>query len=142
MILKNYTMKKLIFLILLMPIFAHAQLPQNDRWKLLYEDTIAKTKTYVDSQTITFNDYFEIKKKVYLIWIRTYHDFSDGKYSQYDNMHIAISMSSSQYELKSLVKFNNGNVTDSQQFDNFNWLDIVPESNAELVLNYCKKLNN
>ena len=42
-------MKKLLLLLFLMPLFAHAQFPLNDRWKLLYEDTVAKEKTFIDT---------------------------------------------------------------------------------------------
>ena len=134
-------MKKLILFLLLLPIFAQAQLPQNDRWTLLYEDKTANEKTFIDTQTITDVDYFEGHEKVYLIWIRTYHDFSMGKYTQQDDQHIAIDLKTSQYEINSFVKYKDGNVTDKEQFIRFNWLDIAPESSAELILNYCKKLN-
>ena len=134
-------MKNIVLVLLLAPIFAHAQLPQNDRWAILYDNTKANEKTYIDTQTITFLDFFEGHQNVYLIWIRTYHDFSMGKYSQQDDQHMAIDLSLSQYEIKSFVKYKDDNIVDKGQFNLRDWLDIAPESNAELILSYCKKLN-
>jgi len=134
-------MKKIILILLLAPIFAHAQSQQNDRWALLFEDNTKNEKTYIDTQTITVVDFFEVHHKVYLLWIRTYHDFSNGKYSQHDDQHMAIDLSLSQYEIKSFVKYKDDNIVDKGQFDQRDWLDIAPESSAELILNYCKKLN-
>jgi len=134
-------MKRLIIFLLLAPIFANAQSPLNDRWTILYDNPKADEKTYIDTQTISFNDYFETQQKVYLIWIRTYHNFSMGKYDEYDDQHIAISLSTSQFELKSAAKHKDGNLINNVQGQRLQWLDIPPESNGELILNYCKKLN-
>lgn len=133
-------MKKLILFLLLAPVFAYAQLPQNDRWTLLYESPKTNEKTYIDTQTITTQDYFDGHEKVYLIWLRTYRDLSGDKYSERNDSHMAFDLALSQLEIKSVTKYKDGNVIDSQQAKNWNWIDIVPESNGELVLNYLKKL--
>jgi DNA-binding GntR family transcriptional regulator len=134
-------MKRLALFLLLTPIFAHAQSPVSDRWALLYDNPKANEKTYIDTQTITFNDYFEGVEKVYLIWVRTYHNISIGKYDDYEDQHIAISLSTSQFELKSVSKHKDGNIINEVPVNHLRWLDIPPESNGELLLSYCKKLN-
>ncbi len=135
-------MKKLIFLLLLVPTFALAQLPQSDRWTLLYDNPKINQKTYIDTQTITVLDYLDGHSKVYLIWLRTYTDLSTTHYKERVDAHMAFDLSQSQFEMKSIAKFkDDGTVIDNQQIKIFNWADIVPESNGELILNYLKRLN-
>ena len=58
------------------------------------------------------------------------------------DQHLAIDLKLSQYELKSFVNHNDGNVSDSKQFNKWDWIDIVPETRGEFILNYCKTLSN
>jgi len=134
-------MKKLTFLLLLSPIFAHAQLPKSDRWTLLFENPKTNEKTYIENQTITGVKYFDGRVQAYLVWIRVYKDLTTDSYVERNDEHLAIDLSVSQYELKSVAKYDkDGNAIDSHQFDIPRWIDIVPESNGELILNYLKKL--
>ena len=135
-------MKKLIFLLLLLPVFVKAQLPQNERWKLLEGASNDNKKVYIDTQTINFNKFFEVQRDVYLVWIRIYQDSSNGTYTKYDDEHMAISMSTNKFEFTSIVNHKDGNVINSQQFEIPNWIDIVPESLGEIIFNYCKNLKN
>ena len=135
-------MKKLMLLLLLLPLFVKAQLPQNDRWKLLAGDANDNKKVYIDTQTVNFNNYFEGQRNVYLVCIRTYSDSSNGQYTQFDDQHMAISMYSNKIGVTSVVNHKDGNVANSQQFLTPGWIDIVPESLGEIIFNYCKNLKN
>ena len=135
-------MKKLIFLLLLVPTFAFAQLPQSDRWTLLYENSKTNQKTYIDTQTITALDYLDGHSKVYLFWLRTYTDLSSTHYNERMDVHMAFDLSRSQFEMKSLSKFkDDGTVIVNQQIEISSWIDILPESHGEIILNYLRKLN-
>lgn len=134
-------MKRLILALLLIPIFAHSQTPQSDRWVLLFEDKTANTKTYIDTQTIEFLDYFEDQQNVCVFWVRTFRDFSNGTYHEQDDNHLAIALGAKQYGMKSYTNRKDGNIIDSKTFSLVQWSDIEPETNAELLLNYCKNLH-
>jgi hypothetical protein len=134
-------MKKLIFFLLLAPLFAHAQLPKSDRWTLLFEDPKTNQKTYIDNQTITEVKYYDGHMKGYLVWVRVYKDLTADSFSERMDEHLAVDLSVSQYELKSVAKYDkDGGSTFTHQYDIPNWIDIVPESNGELILNYLKKM--
>ncbi|HWD88998.1 MAG TPA: hypothetical protein VG367_12775 [Mucilaginibacter sp.] len=134
-------MKKLALALLLLPMFAHSQTPLSDRWKLLFEDKTTKTKTYVDTQTIEFLNYFDVQKNVCLCWAKTFSNFSNGTYHEQTDIHMAIALDAKQYGYKSYTDRKDGNVTKTNTFLIVQWNDIEPETNAELLLNYCKNLH-
>jgi hypothetical protein len=134
-------MKKLILSLLITPIFALAQLPQNDRWTLLYQDHKTQEKTYVDNETIICYAHFDCYLRVYLISARTYHHFSGGKYSRHDDQSMAVALGEARYEVKSVIKYSNGHVVYSRQYKKPAWVSVVPKSREQYILNYLEKLD-
>jgi len=135
-------MKRLILALLLVPMFARSQqAPLSNRWKLLFEDKTENTKTYIDTQTIEFLDFFDVQRNVCLCWLRIYSDFSNGIYHDQNDTHLAIALAAKQFGYKSFTDRKDGNVTKTNTFIVIKWSDIEPETNVELILNYCKNLH-
>lgn len=134
-------MKTLILALLLIPIFGRAQTSQSDRWSFIYEDKAAYTKSYIDTQTIEHLDDFETHKNVYSVWIKTVSDFSDGIFHKENIVHMVIDMDAKQIGFKSAVSRKDGATVESKTLLFAKWDDIVPESNGEIILNYCKNLH-
>jgi len=133
-------MKRLILVLLLMPIFARSQTSQSDRWSFIFEDKTTSIKYYIDTQTIEHVDYFEAHKNVYSVWIKSFSDFSNGIYHKEDITHMVIDMDSKQIGVKSYIGRKDGTAIANKQFVLAEWSDIIPETNGEILLNYCKNL--
>ena len=131
-------MKKLILALLLIPMFAHSQSTQSARWSLIYEDKEGAGKTYIDTQTIEHLESFEAHPDVYSIWIKTLSKFSDGVYHQEDVAHMVFDMGKKQYGVKSIVSKKDGAIIVNNTVLFVQWSDVVPETNSEILLNYCK----
>lgn len=134
-------MKRLILALLLIPMFARSQTPQSDRWSFIFEDKTANTKSYIDTQTIERVDYFEGHQNVYTVWIKTFSDFSNNIYHTEIITHMVIDMNTKQYGLKSAISRKDGTMVDNKTLTLVQWNDIVPETNSEILLNYCKALH-
>ncbi len=134
-------MKKLIIILLFLPVFAHSQQASvSDRWKLLYKSESGDSKTYIDTQTIEHLDFFEGHPDVYSAWVKTLSDFSNGIFHKEDVVHMLVKMKDKQVGVKSLVSKKDGTTLANKTFLVAEWNDIVPETNGEILLNYCKSL--
>ncbi len=134
-------MKRLLLMVLFIPMFAHSQTPPSDRWSLIFEDKTANSKWYIDTQTIDQLEYFEGHANIYSAWLKHLSDFSSGVYHKEDIQHMVIDMNMKQFGIKSVVSRKDGVNVQSETFKYIQWSDVVPESNSEIVLNYCKNLH-
>src|SRR5665213_844907 len=108
-------MKRLLLMVLLIPMFAHSQTPQTDRWSFVSEDK-TNTKYYIDTQTIEHLDDFEMHKNVYSVWIKSFSDFSSGIYHKEDIVHMVIDMDTKQIGIKSFIDKKDGTIVTSKQY--------------------------
>ena len=138
-------MKKLYLFILIatLPLITKAQ---TDRWKLLYSDTTKKEKTYIDTSRITKLFYLDGHTHLLVIWLRTLSNpTQQGEYVQQADTKVVVDVPNSQLEYKSVLVKYNDKVTSQKQYDEMQWTDIFPETNEEILLNYCSnflKSNN
>jgi len=138
-------MKKLYLFILIatLPLITKAQ---TDRWKLLYSDTTKKEKTYIDTFRITKLSYLDGHTHLLVIWLRTLSNpTQQGEYVQQADTKVVVDVPNSQLEYKSVLVKYNDKVTSQKQYDEMQWTDIFPETNEEILLNYCSnflKSNN
>ena len=119
---------------------------QTDRWKLLYSDTTKKEKTYIDTFRITKLSYLDGHTHLLVIWLRTLSNpTQQGEYVQQADTKVVVDVPNSQLEYKSVLVKYNDKVTSQKQYDEMQWTDIFPETNEEILLNYCSnflKSNN
>ena len=135
-------MKRLILVLLLIPAFAYSQRAAiSDRWKLIFKSEIGDTQTYIDTQTIEHLDYFEARANVYSAWIKSLSDFSNGIFHKEDIVHMVVDIDTKQIGIKSLVSKKDGKTLANKTYIAVDWNDIVPETNGETLLNYCKNLH-
>ncbi len=124
-------------LIGILPLITKAQTPSK-RWKYLYSDSIKNEKTYIDTATIQKSDGADGHLDIVVIWIRRLSKPNpQGEYAQQDDVKIFVDVLNRQFEVKSELERYNGNST-QHVVNSLQWIDVPPESNGEIILNYCK----
>ena len=113
---------------------------QDSKWKLLYSDSTTKQKTYVDTYRTQQLDFLDAHLHIVVIWLRVFSQpTQQGEYVQQEDEKFAIDPINNQYEIKAYLKRYNGKIIEQKQLDGMSWTDIYPETNAELLLFYCKE---
>jgi len=112
-----------------------------DRWLFLYSEG-TKSKTYVDTKSVTISDFIDGHNKVFIIWVRTCSKPYEGEWVQQDDQKLIVDVSQNQFELKAIVKRYNGKIIEQKEFYNIEWVDALPETNGETFINFCKEIIN
>jgi len=107
----------------------------------------SKDKTYlVDTSKNDIKQFTTYKghNNVVLLWIKTLQNRvdKDGSFIEFAVMHIAIDTAMSEIGSKSIAVYRDDNVIQSQNFDVVTWEDVLPGSNGEAFVSFCRALHN
>jgi hypothetical protein len=136
-------MNKFLFLVISLLAFNKVT-AQNSRWMFL--STNAGVALSVD----TLKD--DIKQvntddghnNVTTLWVKTVQNRKNkkGSYIESAIVHFVLDTVSNQIGTQSISVYHNSTSIQSQNFLYLNWQDVIPESGGEVLIKYCKALNN
>ncbi|MCR8561604.1 hypothetical protein KXD93_28375 [Mucilaginibacter sp. BJC16-A38] len=136
-------MKRLFLLPVLLLFFFLRTNAQNSRWMYLSSDKDETLMIDTAKNDIKQFKTYEGHNNVVLIWIKGLKNKVDKEGSSIESslMHIAIDTTTSELGSKSITLYRGDSVVQSQNYSIITWQDVLPGSNGEVFVEYCRALN-
>jgi len=118
---------------------------QNSRWMYLNESKgsgIFLVDTLSDD--IKQLSQFDSHENVVIFWINIYKKVKtkNGSYIKKTLQKIAVDTTNKQYEIKASIEYKGDKMVNSNQTDYESWIDIIPDTIGESLIEFAKSLNN
>lgn len=136
-------MKCLLFLSILLLLFVKAN-TQSDRW--MYVGVTDENTLTIDTvkDDVKQLRYYSGHSNVVLIWVKmeSKKPNKERANNDYTVTRFAIDTTISQIKMMSSVSYQDKPPPQSKTFELSSWDDVIPGSAADIMLHYCRVLNN
>lgn len=116
---------------------------QDRKWMYLFSNQGLTMMVDTSTNDVNHFDTYETQTNVVLIWLKTVQKKSNknGSFVESIYVHYAIDTTNKQMEIRSSALYHNDKLRNSYN-GNFLWQDVIPGSGGDILINFCRALNN
>jgi len=136
-------MKRLLLLPVFLFLFSKAN-AQNNRWMYIGDKDGMTYMVDTLANDIKQLEEYDAHLNVVLIWMKTIEHKTNkkGSFIESSMVRVAVDTATNQIAIQSAAVYRNTTLIHQKNLNYTPWQDVVPETGGDVLINYCRALNN